>query len=58
MDVEDSDGVVEWVWKDVVLAGVSDCVLPHRRVPVYGGDEVWSVLGNICACGRVGSEDS
>ena len=30
MDVEYSDGVVEWVWEDVVLAGVSDGVLPHR----------------------------
>ncbi len=58
MDFEDSDGVVERVWEDVVLAGVSDGVLPHRRVPVYGGCEVWSILGNSCACGRVGCEDS
>ncbi len=58
MNVEDSDGVVEWVWEDVVLAGVSDGVLPHRRVLVYGGGEVWSVLGDSCACGRVGCEDS
>ncbi len=40
MDVEDSDGIVEWVWMDVVLAGVSDGVLLHRRFPVYGRDEV------------------
>ncbi len=42
----------------VVMAGVSDGVLPHRGVPVYGRGEVWSILGNTCACGRVGSEDS
>ncbi len=48
MDVEYSDRVVEWVWEDVVLVDVSDGVLPHRRVPVYGGGEVWSVLGDSC----------
>ncbi len=58
MDFEYSDGIVEWVWKDVVLAGVSDGVLPHRGAPIYGRGEVWSILGNNCACGRVGSEDS
>ncbi len=58
MDVEYSDGIVEWVWKDVVLAGVSNDVLPHRGVLVYGRCEVWCILGNSCACGRVGSEDS
>ena len=30
MDVEYGDRVVERVWKDVVLAGISDGVLPHR----------------------------
>ena len=56
MDVEDTDGIVEWVWKDVVLAGVSDGVLPHRGVLVYGRGEVWSVLCDGCARGRIGSE--
>ena len=51
MDVEYSDGVVEWVLENMVLAGVSDGVLPHREIPAYGGGEVASVLGDICACG-------
>ncbi len=29
IDVEYSDGVVQRVWEDVVLACVSDGVLPH-----------------------------
>ena len=57
MDVEYSDGVVEWVWENMVLAGVSDGVLPHRGVLAYGGGEVASVLGDICACGGVCCEN-
>ncbi len=51
------DGLVEWVWEDVVLAGVSDCVLSYRGVPAYGGGEVCIVLGDVCMCGRVGCEN-
>ncbi len=50
VDVEYSDGVVEWVWENVVLAGVSDGVLPHRGVLACGGGEVTSVLGDVSAC--------
>ncbi len=50
MDVEYSDGVVEWVWEDMVLTCLSNGVLPHRGVSAYGGGEVAGVLGDICAC--------
>ncbi len=51
MDVEYSNGVVEWVWENMILEGVSDSVLPHLGVPDYSGGEVAGVLGDICACG-------
>ena len=57
MDVEYSDGVVEWVREDVILARVSDGVLPHRGVHVYGGGKMCGVLGDVCMCGRVCSEN-
>ena len=53
MDVEYGDGVVEGVWEDVVLACVSDGVLPHSGVSAYGRCEVAGVLGNIGVCGWV-----
>ncbi len=58
MDVEYSDGVVEWVWEDMVLTFVSNGVLPHRGVSAYGGGEVTCVLIDICACGEGGCENS
>ncbi len=57
IDVEYSDGVVEWVWENMVLAGVFDGVLSHLGVLIYGGGEVTSVLGDICACGGVCCEN-
>ncbi len=56
-DVKYSDGVVEWVREDVVMAGVSDCVLSYRGVPAYGGGEMCNVLGDVCMCGCVGYEN-
>ena len=58
MDVEYSYGVVEWVWENMVLAGVYYGVLPHRGVLAYGGGEVTYVLGDISACGGLGCENS
>ncbi len=57
MDVEYCDGAVEWVWKDVIMAGVSDCVLPYRGVSTNRRGEMWRVLDYVCICGRVGCED-
>ena len=57
MDVEYCDGVVEWVWKDVIMACVFDCVMPYRGVSTYRRGEMCGVLGCVCMCGRVGCED-
>ena len=57
VDVEYCDGVVEWVWKYVIMAGVSDCVLPYRGVSTDRRGETCGVLGYMCMCGRVGCED-
>ena len=38
------------MWEDVVLACVSDGVLPDGGVSAYGICEVTGVLGNICVC--------
>ncbi len=57
MDVEDGDGVLEWVGKDVVPTGVFDGVLPYRGVPTNGGGEVWRVLCDVYVCGWVGREN-
>ncbi len=54
MDVEYCDGVVEWVWKDVIMASVFDCVLPYRGLSAYCSGEMCCVLGDACMCGRVG----
>ncbi len=48
---------MEWVWKDVIMAGISDCVLPHRGVSANCNGEMYGVLGDVCMCGRVGCED-
>ncbi len=57
VDVEDGDGVGERVWKDVVLAGIFDGVLPYRGVPTNGGGEVRCVLCDVCMCGWIGREN-
>ncbi len=57
MDVEYCDRVVEWVLKDVIMAGVSDCVLPYRGVYTDRRGEMCGVLCYVCMCGRVGCED-
>ncbi len=57
MDVEYRDGVVEWVWEYVVIAGVSDCVLPYRGVLADRRGEMCGVLGYVCVGGRVCCED-
>ena len=57
MDVENCDGVVEWVWKDVILTLISNCVLPYRGVSADCGGEMCGVMGYVCMCGRVGCED-
>ena len=45
--VEDSYGVVQRVWEDVVLACVSYGVLPDRGVSAYTVCEMAGVLGNV-----------
>ncbi len=57
MDVEYCDGVVEWVWEDVTIADVSDCVLPYRGVLVDRRGEMCGVLGYVCMCGRLCCKD-
>ncbi len=48
---------MEWMWKDVIMSGVSDCVLPYRGVSTYRRGEMCGALGYVCMCGRVGCED-
>ncbi len=57
MDVEYCDGVVKWVWTDVIMASASDYVLPYRGVSTDCRGEMCGVLGDVCMCGRVGFED-
>ncbi len=57
MDVEYCNGILEWVWKDVIMASISDCVLPRRGVFADCRGELCGVLGDVCMCGRVGCED-
>ncbi len=56
--VEDSDGVVQRVWEDVVLACVPYGVSPYCGVYAYGRCEVAGVLGNICVGRWVGCDYS
>ncbi len=52
-DVEYGYGDVERVGEDVVLVGVSDCVMPYRGVSTYGGGEMGCVLGYVCMWGWI-----
>ncbi len=49
--------IVMGLWKDVIMASVSDCVLPYRGVSTDCRDEMRVVLGDVGMRGRIGCED-